>query len=112
MTFGSELRKAREAAGISVAQLATQTRIRASVIEDLERDRYVSTGGAAYARGHIRVIAKILETDAEYLLELFDNQIDDDNRTINAKLSDNSATASQDFKSPLDRKSTRLNSSH
>ena len=36
MTFGSELRKAREAAGISVAQLATQTRIRASVIEDLE----------------------------------------------------------------------------
>ena len=95
MTFGSELRKAREAAGISLAQLATQTRIRASVIEDLERDRYVSTGGAAYARGHIRVIAKILETDAEYLLELFDNQIDEDDRTINAKLSDNSATASK-----------------
>ena len=101
MTFGSELRKAREAAGISVAQLATQTRIRASVIEDLESDRYVSTGGAAYARGHIRVIAKILETDSEYLLELFDNQIDEDDRTINAKLSDNSATASQDFKNPL-----------
>ena len=101
MTFGSELRKAREAAGISLAQLATQTRIRASVIEDLESDRYVSTGGAAYARGHIRVIAKILETDSEYLLELFDNQIDEDDRTINAKLSDNSATASQDFKSPL-----------
>ena len=36
MTFGSELRKAREAAGISLAQLATQTRIRASVIERSE----------------------------------------------------------------------------
>ena len=101
MTFGSELRKARETAGISVEQLAAQTRIRSSLIREFESDRYVSAGGAAYARGHIRVITKKLGIDPEYLLQLFDSQIDDDDRTINAKLADNNATPSRDFKSPL-----------
>ena len=63
MTFGSELRKARESAGISVEQLAAETRIRSSLIREFESDRYVSAGGAAYARGHIRVITKKLGMD-------------------------------------------------
>ena len=47
MSFGSELRKARESAGISVEQLAAETRIRSSLIREFESDRYVSAGGAA-----------------------------------------------------------------
>ena len=101
MTFGSELRKARESAGISVEQLAAQTRIQASLIREFESDRYVSAGGAAYARGHVRVITKKLGIDPEYLLQLFDSQIDNDDRTINAKLADHNAMPSRDFKSPL-----------
>lgn len=101
MSLGSALRSAREAAGISVDQLAARTRIRGSLIRDLERDRFDSAGGATYARGHIRAISQVLGVDAGELLREFDSQIETDERTINAKLADNNATPDKSFRRPV-----------
>jgi len=71
-TLGSALRSAREAAGLSVEQVAAATRIRGTLIRDLEADRLVSSGAAVYARGHVRSIAGAVRADPAPLLLLCD----------------------------------------
>ena len=72
LTLGAALRQAREAAGLSVEDVSADTRIRATLVRDLEADRYGSSGGAVYARGHVKSIATTLKVDPAPLLELFD----------------------------------------
>ena len=72
LTLGAALRKAREAAGLSVEEVSADTRIRATLVRDLEGDRFASSGAAVYARGHIKSIASTLRIDAAPLLALFD----------------------------------------
>ncbi|MGZ6825856.1 MAG: helix-turn-helix domain-containing protein [Mycobacteriales bacterium] len=71
-TLGAALREAREAAGRTVEQVSADTRIRATLVRDLEADRFGSSGGSVYARGHIKSIASTLRVDAAPLLALFD----------------------------------------
>ncbi|MFN2539670.1 MAG: RodZ domain-containing protein [Mycobacteriales bacterium] len=72
LTLGAALRQAREAAGMSVEDVSADTRIRATLVRDLEADRFTSSGGAVYARGHVKSIAATLKVDAAPLLALFD----------------------------------------
>ncbi len=71
-TLGAALRSAREGAGHSVEQVSNDTRIRATLIRDLESDRFASSGASVYARGHVKSIASSLRVDAGPLLALFD----------------------------------------
>jgi hypothetical protein len=52
--------------------VAAETRIRATLIRDLESDSFASSGGTVYARGHVKSIASSLHVDAAPFLELFD----------------------------------------
>ena len=72
LTLGAALREAREAAGLTVEQVSADTRIRATLVRDLEADRFASSGGTVYARGHVKSIAATLRVDAAPLLALFD----------------------------------------
>ena len=72
MSVGTYLREAREAAGFSVEQISSQTCIRSEVIRDLECEKFISSGGNAYARGHIRTISKIISADTDRLLADFE----------------------------------------
>jgi cytoskeleton protein RodZ len=72
LTLGAALRQAREAAGLSVEEVSADTRIRATLVRDLEADRFASSGAAVYARGHVKSIASTLRVDAAPLLALFD----------------------------------------
>ena len=56
----SSLQQARDAAGLSVEQISSLTSIRSAVIKDLESNSVNLSGGIAYARGHIRTIARVL----------------------------------------------------
>lgn len=69
-TLGPALRAAREAAKASVEQVSAETRLRATVILDLERDSFRSSGGVVYARGHVKSIARAVGADPEPLLAL------------------------------------------
>ena len=58
----SSLQQVREAAGLSVEQISAITNIRAGVIRDLENNSVEVCGGISYARGHVRTIAKAINS--------------------------------------------------
>lgn len=71
-SVGFALRAARLDAGLSVEDVSSRTRIRASLIEKIEIDDFVGCGGAVYARGHIRSIANMVGLDPGPLLAAYD----------------------------------------
>lgn len=93
MTVGAYLREARESAGFSLEEIAERTRIPLTVIKDLEAERFDSSGGTAYARGHIRAIAKILNTDIDRLMIAFDESTETDTTSMIELLDANNATS-------------------
>ncbi|WP_304453985.1 helix-turn-helix domain-containing protein [Nocardiopsis sp. YSL2] len=67
-TIGHTLAAARIAAGYTVADLSTRTRIRERVLKGIEAEDFVPCGGDFYARGHIRGICRALGLDPDPLL--------------------------------------------
>ena len=47
-------------------------RLRGSLLEQMQADDFSDTGGDVYARGHLRVIAGVLDIDAACLLAAYD----------------------------------------
>jgi len=72
VSVGETLVRAREAAGLGVDELSAQTRIRAGLIRQIEADDFSGCGGAVYARGHLRSLAKAIGTDPDELVAEFD----------------------------------------
>src|SRR6185312_82753 len=72
MSVGSELSAAREAAGLSLEQVAERTRIRRTVIDRIEHDDFGLCGGDVYARGHVRTLAKVAGIDPQPLVDEYD----------------------------------------
>ncbi|MBX6388558.1 MAG: helix-turn-helix domain-containing protein [Frankia sp.] len=70
-TAGTMLASARMAAGLSVDEVSARTRIRATLIRQMEQDDFSGVGGAVYARGHIRSIARTLGIDPEPVLAAY-----------------------------------------
>ncbi|HET8970533.1 MAG TPA: helix-turn-helix domain-containing protein [Candidatus Nanopelagicales bacterium] len=70
LTAGAALAQARQAAGMTVAQVSAATRLRQTVVRALEDDDVELSGGPAYARAHIRSIAQALRIDPAPLLAL------------------------------------------
>ncbi len=72
MSIGDSLATARRQAGLTVTQVSLQTRIRESIIRDIEQDDFSACGGDFYARGHIRNIAEAVGTDPGPLIREYD----------------------------------------
>jgi len=73
-SIGSDLLAARNAAGLSLEQVAEKTKLRSSLVAALERNDFSLCGGDVYARGHIRVLTNLYRIDSTYLLEIFDKE--------------------------------------
>ncbi|GAA3702011.1 helix-turn-helix domain-containing protein [Nonomuraea antimicrobica] len=73
-SIGAMLAAARQSAGLTVAQVSAATRIREAMIHGLEQDDYGQCGGAFYARGHVRAVAKAVGLDPEATVHLYDQQ--------------------------------------
>jgi cytoskeletal protein RodZ len=73
VSIGETLAEARHEAGLSVAQVSEQTRIRTPIIRSIEADDYEACGGDFYARGDIRSIAEVVGTDPEPLIHEYDH---------------------------------------
>ena len=65
---GATLAQAREASGLSVAEVAKRLRLSISQIEALEADAYDKLPGPTFARGFIRNYARLLQIDSTPLL--------------------------------------------
>lgn len=73
-SVGRSLADARSAAGLSLDDLAKQTKIRASILAAMESDDFSGCGGDVYARGQLRSIAQVVGLDPDDLLARFDAQ--------------------------------------
>ncbi|CAM5713125.1 hypothetical protein STENM223S_09404 [Streptomyces tendae] len=71
-TVGRALQQARIAAGLTVDDITTATRVRIAIVHAIEADDFAPCGGDVYARGHIRTLAKAVGLDPAELLAQFD----------------------------------------
>lgn len=72
MSIGDTLAAARRQAGLTITQVSQRTRIRESIIRDIEQDDFSACGGDFYARGHIRSIAGAVGADPVPLISEYD----------------------------------------
>jgi cytoskeletal protein RodZ len=72
VSIGESLAEARRQAGLTIGQVSHQTRIRESIIRDIEQDDFSACGGDFYARGHIRSIAGAVGADPVPLISAYD----------------------------------------
>ena len=70
--IGARLVQARRRLRLSVDDLADRTRVRPHVIDAIEAEDFSPCGGDVYARGHLRVLGRVLGIDAESLVEEYD----------------------------------------
>ena len=69
--FGKTLREAREAAGLTVAQLAEKTHMPPSRIEQLEAEDFSKIPAAIYGRGFVRLYCEAVGIDPKPLSDEF-----------------------------------------
>lgn len=72
VSIGGTLAEARQAAGLTVADVSAATRIRVPLIRAIEEDDFAPCGGDFYARGHIRAIARAVGVDSRPLIAEYD----------------------------------------
>jgi Helix-turn-helix domain len=72
VTIGGALAEARNEAGLTITEVSKRTRIRETIIRDIEGDDYAACGGDFYARGHIRAIARVVGADPVPLIKEYD----------------------------------------
>ena len=74
LVIGGVIRTARQQLRLTVDEVADRTRIRPFVIESIEVDDFAPCGGDFYARGHLRMLGRVLGIDAEPLITSYDEQ--------------------------------------
>ncbi|MGW7260175.1 helix-turn-helix domain-containing protein [Streptomyces sp. NPDC054834] len=72
ISIGRTLRQARIAAGLTVDDVSSATRVRIAIVHAIEADNFAPCGGDVYARGHIRTLARAVHLDPAPLLAQFD----------------------------------------
>ena len=82
--FGKTLREAREAKGLSIAQLADLTRMPPSRIEQLEKEDFSKIPAAIYGRGFVRLYCEAVGLDPKPLSDEF-TEIFNGNRDLEIK---------------------------
>ncbi|MCX5375483.1 RodZ domain-containing protein [Streptomyces sp. NBC_00091] len=71
-SIGTALKKARIAAGLTVDEVSSTTRVRIPIVHAIEEDDFTRCGGDVYARGHIRTLARAVHIDPAPLVESYD----------------------------------------
>jgi cytoskeleton protein RodZ len=71
-TPGSMITRALLLRGLTLDDLSQSTRLRRGLLEQMESDDFAETGGDVYARGHLKVIAGVLDIDPDQLLAAYD----------------------------------------
>ena len=75
ISLGRELRRAREVRGITIEQIARETKINERYLHALESDRLDLLPGTLYARNFVRAVARTIGADEQELLDYFDYHV-------------------------------------
>jgi len=68
---GETLRKAREQRGFAVDEVAAQLNLTVERVHQIEQEQWHLLPGLTFARGYLRLYARLLELDADALVEQF-----------------------------------------
>ncbi len=71
MSLGSTLREARERKGLTIAQVAEQTRMIHQLVEEIEQDDFHRISAPIYGRGFIKLFAECVDEDPAPLMQEF-----------------------------------------
>jgi cytoskeletal protein RodZ len=71
-SIGRALQQARIAAGLTVDDVSSATRVRIAIVHAIESDDFAPCGGDVYARGHIRTLARAVHLDPDPLIAQYD----------------------------------------
>ncbi|CAL9420141.1 helix-turn-helix domain-containing protein [Streptomyces sp. enrichment culture] len=74
VSVGRALQQARIAAGLTVDDVSTATRVRIAIVHAIEADDFAPCGGDVYARGHIRTLARAVDLDPAPLLAQYEQE--------------------------------------
>jgi len=69
---GLQLRKAREARGLSIEEVADRLRLNEALVLAMEEDRFGLLGAPVFARGHLRNYALLVGASEQQVLDAFD----------------------------------------
>ena len=69
--FGKTLRSAREAKGLTPSQLAEQTHLTPSTIDDLENENFERIAAPIYGRGFVKLYCEVVGIDPKPMIEEF-----------------------------------------
>jgi cytoskeletal protein RodZ len=102
ITLGEKLRQAREARGISISEIAEQTRISPLYIKSIEEDDYRTLPGGIFNKGFLKSYAKYVGIDEQEALQDYaaligsqNNQIESESRSYRPEvLTDNRSSSS------------------
>jgi len=72
MEIGTQLRRAREAMGLTLEDVQQKTKIHAEYLQALERDRFDSLPSPFYVRAFLRTYARCLGMDPQPLLDRYE----------------------------------------
>ncbi|MFJ7181268.1 helix-turn-helix domain-containing protein [Streptomyces massasporeus] len=73
-SIGRALQQARIAAGLTVDDVSSATRVRMNIVHAIEADDFSPCGGDVYARGHIRTLATAVRLDPAPLLAQYGDE--------------------------------------
>ncbi|MFI6686048.1 helix-turn-helix domain-containing protein [Streptomyces sp. NPDC050485] len=73
-SIGRVLQQARVAAGLTVDEVSSTTRVRIPIVHAIEQDDFSRCGGDVYARGHIRTFAQAVGLDPAPLVAQYDDE--------------------------------------
>lgn len=73
-SFGATLKGAREARGLTLDDIARETRVARRYLAALEDEALSALPGGAYNRGYLRTYAKVLGLDADALLHEYTDE--------------------------------------
>jgi cytoskeletal protein RodZ len=69
--FGQQLRRHREKRGVTLKQIAQQTKVAASLFASLEAGERTRWPGGIYSRGYVRAYASAVGLDPDEIVEQF-----------------------------------------
>jgi cytoskeletal protein RodZ len=75
LTLGEKLKKIREEAGVSLSEIAINTKIKREYLEKIEEGKYNELPFDVYVKGFLRSYAKYLGLDAEKVVGQFNKEI-------------------------------------
>jgi hypothetical protein len=75
-TVGTDLRHAREQAGLSLLDLSSRTKIRVTLLEAIEREQFEQLPAGLLMRGHLRAYAREVGLDPEAIVRQYADELE------------------------------------